>query len=80
MLGTANMRQNLNERSPLYPALEHVDVIENALMVIRTLAVLPALLDEATIQQIVVLLSVIDDYADQAQTATRNITALLQSL
>jgi hypothetical protein len=47
---------------------------------IRTLAVLQALLDEATIQQIVVLLSVIDDYADQAQTATRNITALLQSL
>jgi hypothetical protein len=33
-----------------------------------------------TDQQIVVLLSVIEDYADQAQTATRNITALLQSL
>jgi hypothetical protein len=38
----------MNEHSPLHPALEHIDVI--------------------------------DDYADQAQTATRNITALLQSL
>jgi hypothetical protein len=70
----------MDERTHLQPALAHIDEIENALTVIRTLAALPSLLDEATLTQIVVILSVIDDYANRAQIDMRNLTVLIQSL
>jgi hypothetical protein len=70
----------MDARSPMFPCIEQIDVIDNSLQVIRTLAVIPALLDEVTHEQITTILSVVDDYAGQAQTAAKNVTALLQSL
>jgi hypothetical protein len=70
----------MDARSPLYPALESVDTIEDSLHTIRTLSVIPALLPEASQDLVLVILSVVNHYADEAMISAKNISALLHSL
>jgi hypothetical protein len=70
----------MDARSPLYPAVEDLDIIEDALTVIRTLTLLPALLPEPTQEITATILSVVNHYSDEALTSARNVMALLQSL